>query len=281
VSRSKLWYPLVDFYGRLVPIILFVVAPSSIVTIVLIDLIVTEEEAYESGIARHAVSDALVYGYWVLGLGYGIIPIKFTNEKHFRRRGYESICTEFQTLKIVFVVLASLLMTVVSLELLVLSNDYIKSLDGLLTIATTGAGFRILTHLMHKEFRYYLAKGYCITAAKKEDEFDKANYLSATLDSYNKYLRRRTQIEIKDVKRIYATFLAAEIKEKNQIIKSVCESLEGDRLGLARYLSSVYKVPETEFFIEESNIQKMKPVGTFLAATIPIIVSIITLIGRT
>ena len=68
------------------------------------------------------------------------------------------------------------------------------------------------------------------------------------------------------------------MKEKNQIIKSVCESLEGDRLGLARYLSNTYKVPEAEFFVEESIIQKMKPVGTFLAAIIPIIVSIIALV---
>ena len=128
---------------------------------------------------------------------------------------------------------------------------------------------------MHKEFRYYLAKGYCVTAAKKEDEFDKANYLSATLDSYKEStVRRRTQIEIKDIKRIYAMFLAADLKEKNQIIKMVCESLEGDRLGLARYLSSTYNPSDSEFFVDESIIQKMKAVGTFLAA-IPIIVSII------
>ena len=43
---------------------------------------------------------------------------------------------------------------------------------------------------------------------------------------------------------------AVDMKEKNQIIKSVCESLEGDRLGLARYLSNTYKVPEAEFFVE-------------------------------
>jgi hypothetical protein len=74
--------------------------------------------------------------------------------------------------------------------------------------------------------------------------------------------------------------LPADMKEKNQIIKSVCESLEVDRLGLARYLSNVYKIPESEFFVEESIIQKLKPVGTFFAAAIPIIVSIIALLSR-
>jgi hypothetical protein len=221
--------------------------------------------------------DYSFYGYVVLTLGYGIKPILFTNDRHYRKRGYESISVEFQTLKIIFVVLGSIEITVASFMVLVYSNYYVGSLDNIFSYAFYGAGIRILTHFMHKEFRYYLAKGYCIIATRKEDEFDKANYISATLDSYNKYLRRRTLIEIKDIKRIYATFLAAEKKEKNQIIKSVCESLEGDRLGLARYLSNVYKVPETEFFVAESNIQKLKPVGTFLAAAIPILVSIIAL----
>ena len=144
-----------------------------------------------------------------------------------------------------------------------------------------GAGLRILTQVAKKESRFYLAKGYCIIATKKEDEFQQTRYLSLTLDSYNKYLRRRSEIEIKDIKRIYASFLVADIKEKNQIIKSVCDSLEGDSLKLARYLSSVFKVPETEFFVGESISQKLKTAGAILVSTIPIIISIIALLlGR-
>jgi hypothetical protein len=265
VCRSKLWYALVDFYSRLVPVIVFLVAPAVIAT-------------------ADVISVTFSYGpipfidpYLIFVLWYGIKPYRFKEEKHFRERGFESVNIEFQTSKIIFVILVSVFVISTFVISTVVANAF-PEVVGLLLFAIIGAGFRILTHVMHKEFRYYLAKGYCITATKKEDEFEKANYLSAVLDSYNKYLRRRTQIEIKDIKRIYATFLAAEIKEKNQIIKSVCESLEGDRLGLARYLSNVYKVPETEFFVGESDIQKMKPVGTFLAAAIPIIVSIIVLV---
>jgi hypothetical protein len=229
---------------------------------------------------------SLFIGYIVFELGYGLKPVKFTNEKHFRRRGYESICTEFQTLKIVFVGLISFMMTAavwpIEYQWTVTGLGYMLGTytNNIIFIAIFGVGFRILTHFMHKEFRYYLAKGYCITATKKEDDFEKTNNLSSTLDSYNKFLRRRTQIEIKDVKRIHSTFLTAEMGEKNQIIKSVCESLESDRLGLARYLSKAYKVTESEFFVEESIIQKMKGIGTFLAAAIPIIVSIIALINQ-
>jgi hypothetical protein len=261
---------LVDFYGRLIPILVFLVLPFSLITFLSVIPIIIPVTAFI----------IIVIGYVIFELSYGIIPIKFTNQKHFKKRGYESICVEFQTLKIIFVVVGSIELTIASLMNLGYSDVYISNLDTLFTYAFFGAGLRILTHFKHKEFRYYLAKGYCITATKKEDDFEKATYLSATLDSYNKYLRRRTQIEIKDVKRIYATFLPADMKEKNQIIKSVCESLEGDRLGLARYLSNVYKIPESEFFVEESIIQKLKPVGTFFAAAIPIIVSIIALLSR-
>lgn len=236
VSRSKSWYPLVDFYGRLVPVIVFIAAPLIFAIII---VTTAPDEVYEirnefevdeyadESTDSSGFFEALGYsliGYIVLELGYGIMPVKFTNEKHFIKRGYKRISIEFQTLKIVFVGLLPLSLIVSYVNFLnltglgfVLENYF----DNIILIATVGAGLRILTHFMHKEYRYYLAKGYCITVTQKEDDFEKANYLSATLDSYNKYLRRRTQIEIKDIKRIYATFLAADMKEKNQIIKSV------------------------------------------------------------
>jgi hypothetical protein len=122
-------------------------------------------------------------------------------------------------------------------------------------------------------------RGYCIIAAKKEDEneLDKLEYLFAALDSYNKYLRRHSQIEIKDIKRIYAAILMAETNEKNQMIKSIYESLQGNRLKLAKYLNSTFKVPETEFLAAESIAQRLKVVGTILVAAIPIIISIVQL----
>lgn len=86
------------------------------------------------------------------------------------------------------------------------------------------------------------------------------------------------QIQIKDLNRIYAVFVVADSEEKNQMIKSICDSLERDRLALARYFSTAYKVPASELFVRESLAQKLKTVGTVLAATIPIVISIIALI---
>jgi hypothetical protein len=99
------------------------------------------------------------------------------------------------------------------------------------------------------------------------------------LNSYNKYLRRILNLEIKDIKKIYSKFVYAETAEKREIIKSVCESVEaGDRLKLARYLSYLSKIPETELFVSEAPVEKLKTIGAILAAVIPIIISIIELI---
>jgi hypothetical protein len=145
--------------------------------------------------------------------------------------------------------------------------------------AVIGAGFRILARVGRREFRFYLAKGYCKTATKKKgDDFQQTRYFSLVLNSYNKYLRRRSDIEIKDIKRIYASYLMADTKEKNEIIKLVCESLEGDSLKLARFLSSVYKLPETDFFVGESIPHKLIMIGTIFASASPIIISLVSLL---
>ena len=81
---------------------------------------------------------------------------------------------------------------------------------------------------------------------KKEDDFQKMKYLFLALDSYSKYLQRKIHFEIRDLKKIYSRFLYADNEEKDEIIRSICKSLDGDRLSLARYLSTLYNVPEKE-----------------------------------
>jgi hypothetical protein len=70
------------------------------------------------------------------------------------------------------------------------------------------------------------------------------------LDLYSKYLQRKIHFEIRDLKKIYTKFLYADNEEKNEIIKSICKSLDGDRLSLARYLSILYNVTEKVGFLK-------------------------------
>ena len=48
----------------------------------------------------------------------------------------------------------------------------------------------------------------------------------------------------------------------------------------ARYLSSLSKIPETELFVSEASVEKLKTIGVILAAVIPIIISVIELLQK-
>jgi hypothetical protein len=64
----------------------------------------------------------------------------------------------------------------------------------------------------------------------------------------------------------------------HQLINAICDSLGGNRLTLARFLSTIYEVPESELFVKEQLLQKLKVVGALLAAAIPIGISIVQLL---
>jgi hypothetical protein len=147
-----------------------------------------------------------------------------------------------------------------------------------------GALLRVSTQIIRKEFRFYLAKGYCVIASKNEDEedLDRIKYLLSSLDSYNKYLLRKIKFGIKNINKIYSDIIIhIDTNKKDEIIKSICQYLGEDRLKLATYLSTLYKVPETEqFLVKESYLQKLKTIGAFLVAAIPIVISIIQLLSK-
>jgi hypothetical protein len=69
-----------------------------------------------------------------------------------------------------------------------------------------GALLRVLTQVIRKEFRFHLAKGYCIVASGKEEDqdLDRIKYLVLSLDSYNKYLLRKIKFGIKNINKIYS-----------------------------------------------------------------------------
>jgi hypothetical protein len=286
---------LANFFAAFSPILLLVILPTTII----VDALYLQY--YQETFGYRAIPEpytALLYSYAFIGGAALIIysgrPLITPIEDHFQKKGYEGAVIEFKMLKIIFLVFFSLLIITQVNRFTYIENPhwnppnnvrmlaYWTNIFFTLTslIVSITSGLRILAQMIKMEFRFYLSKGYCLIATRKDDEFEKANCLFSVLYSYNKYLRRRSKIEIKDIDRIYGIFLVADIKEKDQIIRSVCDSLDGDKLKLARYLSSVYKNPESEIFAGESNVQKIRTVGTFLAVAIPIIISLISLIVK-
>jgi hypothetical protein len=103
-------------------------------------------------------------------------------------------------------------------------------------------------------------------------------YVQLLLGSYNRYLKRSLKVGINNIDKIYSMIMVKDFVERNRIISLLCNTLEGDRLNLARFLLIIHKIPDSEFYIKESYVQQLKPIGIALATAIPIIISFLGLL---
>jgi hypothetical protein len=241
---------------------------------------------------------------------YGLHPAFIKTEKFFSKRGYDKVVLEYEFVKKLFLFIIILLTIVLiilnsnwfyqkntltlnnnSLNNNTLNNNTFTILDMLrekpslnpslivfstiLTYIAIAAFLRIILQNLKREFRFYFAKGCCKVISANNDNLEKIKYLFLLLSSYNKYLQRNLKIEINDIKKIYSIILSKETNQQSEIIESICASLEGDKLKLARYLSTIQNIPDSEFYIKVSLFEQLKPIGAFLAAVITIIISMI------
>ena len=161
-------------------------------------------------------------------------------------------------------------------------NTYLKSIidnpffyfSSMLTYVTIAAALRFTTLTLRNEFRFYFAKGCSKIILGKNDEIEKMKYLFLLLTSYNKYLERIVKVEITDIKKIYSIILYMDKKERNEILQTICMAIENDKLHLAKVLSSIYKISNSEFFTKKSLFKSLKIIGSILATAIPIIISV-------
>jgi len=247
------------------------------------------------GLLAIGIPGIIVYiSSWI----YGLHPAFVRTEKFFSKRGYENVVLEYEFIKkLLFVIIV--LLTIVFIILYsnlfspnnTLTNNTLTifdllrekpSLNSCLIVFSTilayiaiAAILRITTQNLKREFRFYFAKACCKIISAKNDEAEKMKYLFLLLSSYNKYLQRNLKIEINDIKKIYSIILSKEANQQIEIIESICASLEGERLKLARYLSSLQKIPDSEFYIKVSLFEQLKTIAAFLVAVITIVISII------
>lgn len=222
--------------------------------------------------------------YWFVSLLWGLYPALIKTEKFFIKRGYSNVVFEYIFIK-KFLIISIPLMIILHLSFFIEFNNLAKSENFyillirqstiLLSSIIYAAFLRIITQIVKKDFRFYLTRGYCEIISNKNDNIEKTKYLFSLLRSYNKYLQRNLKIKINDINKIYSIILSKDIKERDQVTKSLCDSLQVDRLNLAKYLYSFQQIPDSEYYIKESLIQQLKVIGVFLAAAIPIIISVI------
>jgi hypothetical protein len=262
---------------------------------------------------------AYFFSYLVPYLNYIVLPIgvvanvspfiyviysAFLNmEKYSRKKGSRNIVIEFELVKKLIIIYTSLLVLSIILLLIIpeyfklnIIDDYFSKRIGYIGMVPLSFFFlialgplissdiaiflRILTLIGKSEFRFYYAKGCCELFSKDEDNITNMKYLNLLFNSYNKYLRRHTKFEIKDVHKISSSIMYADKVERSNIINSICISLDDNRLGLPRLLGTLCKVPENDLFVRESLLQQLKIVGTLLAAAITIVIYIIEIIPK-
>jgi hypothetical protein len=219
-----------------------------------------------------------------MSIPYALKPLFFTTEKLYLKMGYANVIFEHQLIKKLLFVLVPLMVIdimfnegILFRSVLIDKYPFLSVYLLILDVVAIGALVRIMTQIGKKDFRFYFAKGCCKIISEKEDSLEKLRYLRLLLGSYDKYLRRMIKVGI-DEKKIYSIILYKNVEERSKIINSICDSLEGDKLGLAKYLSSIHKVPDSEFYIQETFLQQLKPIGVILATAIPIIISIISIL---
>jgi hypothetical protein len=139
-----------------------------------------------------------------------------------------------------------------------------------------GSLLRFVSLSIKKEFRFFFVKGCCAILREEKNTLKRTEYLFLALDSYDKYLQRQLKIKIQGLGKVISNFISCNSEQRNEIIESVCKSLEGDRLQLAAYLSTLFDTSETELFVRESLVHKLRVFGAILAVAIPIIISIIS-----
>jgi hypothetical protein len=131
-----------------------------------------------------------------------------------------------------------------------------------------------------KELEYYFAKTLFQTATQEESS-NKAEYLVKGIKIYDKYLRRRLNLEINNAKKIYSKILSDPNLDKNESIRMISESFNGrDKFQPIKVLSQIANVEDDKdtFLVDESIGKRLKDMAIFFATIIPVAVAVIQLL---
>ena len=223
---------------------------------------------------------------YVIVITYSILPLLTLSREPSKYIYYDSLAIAYDfTKKLLFLALPLLISLLITEVIFRHSNIEAHYLIMALLSSTlmfsvgisTGALVRIGTLLAKNEFRLYLAKGYALVASKAEDELTRVKYIIMSLNAYNQYLLRNTNFGIKNFDLIVSNVLSSIFREK-KIFDFLIRNLDGNDLNLINYLTQFYNSDSKNDFFEKYSIkQKLKPFGAFVAAAIPIIISIIQL----
>ncbi|HEU4448144.1 MAG TPA: hypothetical protein VFR94_25970 [Nitrososphaeraceae archaeon] len=150
-----------------------------------------------------------------------------------------------------------------------------------LLVSVTGGIIWMILQSLLKEPLFYLAKAHLMRASDEKDENKKVIYLIKSIEYYDKYLRRRLNLRINNLKEIYSKLILDPAFVRTDVMESLITAFgeDDEKLKPAKYLSQISDIQETsKFLVEESIKQKINDFAIFLATIIPIAIAIIRLL---
>jgi hypothetical protein len=283
------------FVGRIGPILFFVIVPAVLIVIGAIWFRNTSYELFRN-------QDKVSFLFFFLnGIPLAYTSWRVDHIEEYLKKGVEQVIDEFETLKKILIVELPIFSIVIALNVIVsaiaismgrpsLPPDFSTFFNITFRLTSTIMMAVIAGLIMYgenvskKEFRFYNSKICFSIALTKEDIFKQMYYFNLGLQEYNNYLKRHLKHQIKDIDKFFSKVSLLDNNTKKEVICSLSESFktENDKLKPMKYISSqVMKSEDIEsFLVPESLKSQLKVVGTFLVTSIPIAISIITLISR-
>lgn len=256
----------------LIPLIILVILPSFGIASEIYYL--ETRESYPSYLRYFEIIIVIIF------LIYILLPAGLSTKTYFRIRGLETSIIEFEFLKkIIYVGLPLLIIVMVVFLQSYQPEDpnFSYALFSGLILIVGGTLSRVIINVSKKAFRFYYAKGCLALMSKEADETNKMNYLIMALNSYNKYLKRNLSLQITNIDNIYSKIITYSIDDKTEMIYSICSSfLSNDKLKPIKYISTIFDPQNKEQFLSKESLgSKIKEWGVFLAAIIPVLISVI------
>jgi hypothetical protein len=155
---------------------------------------------------HRVITDAIVTDTFRVGicLLYGFYPLKYHANDYFRKKGDRNAIGEYTFVKnILYIGIALMvffgsiyyvLSTLHPIHNILYSLVYSSQLS--LQYSVTAGALWMLSLLIKKDFRYYLAKAYIKSVLDNDDDTKKMNLLIMAVNSYNKYLIRFLGLQI-------------------------------------------------------------------------------------
>jgi hypothetical protein len=271
--------------GRITPIIFFVILPAVLIAIGPVFFRISEKGVF----ALNGTADWIsLYAYVIIVLipGYHAIKRADTLEKAVKQDIQSgAVVVEFQTVKKIIIIELPIFSTIVALYFIssvIFHIGFFYYAYGPLMGGMVGALIMYYMFINDREFRFYLARACFMIASQPKDIVEQMSYFDFGLHEYDKYLKRHLKHQIKNIDKIFLKASILDNETRIKIIRSLYDSFktENDKLKPVRYISSeLMKSEDIEsLLIAESLKSQLKVIGIFLATSIPIVISIITLL---